>query len=147
MNNYKIFINQFTKISNTDEYDWIEINDSYSDNLELQFEAPDNSPYKNGIYRIQLEFINNYPQNPPNVKFITKIWHPLVEFSSGKMCQDYFKENWSDDANIKHFLALLKNFLINYNFSSGVNIEAINDIKENIFEKKAKEINKKYAID
>ena len=147
MNYYKNFINQFSKLTNDLNYEWIMIDDGESDNIRLLLEGPENSPYKDGLYKIELEFYDIFPNSPPNVKFITKIWHPLVEYTTGKMCQDYFKENWSDKNNVKNFVDLLQNLLVNYNFSSGVNLDAINDLKEGNFEKKAKEINQKYALE
>jgi peroxin-4 len=147
MNYYKNFINQFSKLTNDLNYEWIMIDDSESDNIRLLLEGPKNSPYEDGLYKIELEFYDIFPNSPPHVKFITKIWHPLVEYITGKMCQDYFKENWSDKNNVKNFVDLLQNLLVNYNFSSGVNLDAINDLKEGNFEKKAKEINQRYALE
>ena len=37
---------------------------------------PCDSPYKNGIFEVQIGFTENYPFEPPRVKFNTKVLHP-----------------------------------------------------------------------
>ncbi len=145
MNYSNKFLLQLSKVCQDDNYDWVMLDENYSDEIRLLFEGPKNSPYEGGLFRVKLDFEDYFPNKPPVVKFITRLWHPLVEFSSGKMCQDYFKENWSTDCDVKKFLELLKNMLTNYNHSSGINLDAINDISEGTFENKVKSLTEKYA--
>lgn len=145
MNYSKKFLLQLSKICQDETYEWVMLDENSCDEIRLLFEGPTNSPYEGGLFRVKLDFEDHFPNKPPIVKFITRIWHPLVEFSSGKMCQDYFKENWTNDCDAKKFLELLRNMLINYNHTSGINLDAINDINEGIYEKKAKDFTEKYA--
>lgn len=37
---------------------------------------PENSPFEGGTFKLQLEFTDEYPNKPPKVKFLTKMFHP-----------------------------------------------------------------------
>lgn len=38
--------------------------------------------YKDGRFKFRMHF-EEFPQKPPKVYFISKVWHPLVELASG----------------------------------------------------------------
>lgn len=150
MNNSKDFLRQMSKIMTNPEYEWVMLDDSNdNENIRLLFEGPKNSVYENGLYRVTLDFYDKFPNKPPKVLFKTKIWHPLIEFSSGKMCHDYFTENWDEKtSDVKTFLNLLNALLSNYKMTTGsaVNHDALAQINNNTFDEVAKNINEKYAI-
>ena len=56
--------------------------------------GPTETVYEGGIFFLTIEFPENYPYKPPKVRFITKIYHPNIN-SSGGICLDILKENWS----------------------------------------------------
>lgn len=39
-------------------------------------EGPSGTVYEGGIFEVNVEIGNQYPFEPPKMKFITKIWHP-----------------------------------------------------------------------
>ena len=41
-------------------------------------DGPDESLFENGSFFLTLQFPEDYPNNPPLVKFITKIFHPNI---------------------------------------------------------------------
>jgi len=42
--------------------------------------GPPDSPYSEGWFKLKFEVGANYPQNPPKVKFVTRVYHPNVHF-------------------------------------------------------------------
>lgn len=46
---------------------------------------PMNPPYNKGAFRVQMIFPTDYPFKPPNIQFLTRIYHPNVD-ESGAVC-------------------------------------------------------------
>ena len=42
-------------------------------------------PYKGGMYKFEIRFPQNYPLKHPEVFFINKIIHPLIQDNTGKL--------------------------------------------------------------
>jgi len=47
--------------------------------------GPEETPYFRGIYTLYVQFPENYPNSPPNVRFLTPIYHCNIN-SSGRIC-------------------------------------------------------------
>ena len=56
--------------------------------------GPRDSPYQGGVFWLKIHFPKDYPFKPPKVMFLTKIYHPNIS-SSGAICIDILKDNWS----------------------------------------------------
>jgi peroxin-4 len=38
---------------------------------------------------------NDYPVTPPSITFVSKVFHPNVNFGTGEICLDILKKEWS----------------------------------------------------
>ncbi len=65
--------------------------------------GPENSPYKGGIFKLLINFPEDYPFHPPKIRFVTKIYHCNVN-NSGGICLDILKDQWSPALTISKIL-------------------------------------------
>lgn len=147
MNGLHIFYKQFQTLSQNPEYEWIDFEKEQDDPFCLSFEAPQGTPYEGGLFRISLEGLQGFPDIPPIVKFQTRIWHPLVEFQTGHVCKDAFKEGWNPKEGLKGFLQKLQEFLNPQRVEIAINYEASAELEQHdgSFEVHAMQITQKYA--
>ena len=77
------------------------IRPSENDNLKwnVVFFGMQDSPYENGVFKLVLTFCHEYPFKPPQVKFLSKMFHPNVS-PDGNVCQEIFQKNWSPDTTV-----------------------------------------------
>lgn len=72
--------------------------------------GPNDTPYSNGIFKLNIEFPYNYPFSPPIVNFITKIYHCNIN-NSGGICLDILKDQWSPVLTINKILLSILSLL------------------------------------
>jgi len=65
--------------------------------------GPSESPYEGGVFFLDINFPEDYPYKPPRVVFSTKIYHPNIN-SSGGICLDILKDQWSPALTISKVL-------------------------------------------
>ena len=68
--------------------------------------GPKESPYENGVFYLIIEFPKDYPFKPPKIYFKTKIYHCNVN-SSGGICLDILKDQWSPALTLSKILFLI----------------------------------------
>ena len=56
--------------------------------------GPDDTEWEGGVFKMLMEFSEQYPNKPPDVRFITKTFHPNV-YADGRICLDILMNNWS----------------------------------------------------
>ena len=76
--------------------------------------GPKNSPYENGVFYLDIHFTKDYPFKPPIINFKTKIYHPNIS-SSGMICLDILKTNWSPALTLSHVLLSICSLLTDPN--------------------------------
>jgi len=72
--------------------------------------GPRDSPYQGGVFWLKIHFPKDYPFKPPKVMFLTKIYHQNIS-SSGAICIDILKDNWSPALTISKVLLCICSLL------------------------------------
>ena len=83
-------------------------------NWEATIIGPSDSPYSGGIFKLKLQFCDDFPFKPPKVKFITKILHPNID-CYGNICLDILNKNWSPVLNVTKLLLSISSLLTDPN--------------------------------
>ena len=110
--------------------------------------GPDKSCYENRLFKLLLIFPENYPEDPPDIRFITKIYHPNIS-EDGVICISSNSTDWNPNSNIINIIYSIYVLLKKPNLDHGLNKEALmlykNDYQS--FAKKAKEFNDENAYE
>ncbi|OVA12790.1 Ubiquitin-conjugating enzyme [Macleaya cordata] len=111
--------------------------------------GPSCSPFEDGVFFVSISFPPTYPHNPPDIKFITKVYHPNID-DLGNIDLDILKDEWSPALSISNTLLSICSFLADPHVDNDdttcnpTAIEYRNDRKE--YNKIAGEWTQKYAI-
>ena len=76
--------------------------------------GPSETPYQNGIFKLDIHFPTDYPFKPPNIKFKTKIYHCNIS-NEGCICLDILKDKWSPALTISKVLLSICSLLCDPN--------------------------------
>eukprot|EP00466_Bigelowiella_natans_P020382 jgi/Bigna1/57667/fgenesh1_pm.24_\ len=82
--------------------------------------GPDNSPWEGGVFRLHLTFTDEYPNKPPKVIFISKMFHPNI-YEDGNICLDILQNMWSPMLNLTAILTSIQSLLTDPNTKSPAN--------------------------
>ena len=91
--------------------------------------GPSDTPFEDGTFRLLLLFDEQYPNKPPQVKFISEMFHPNV-YASGELCLDILQNRWSPTYDVSSILTSVQSLLNDPNISSPANVEAANLYKD-----------------
>merc|ERR1711870_209027 len=73
--------------------------------------GPEATPYAGGDFHINITIPADYPYNPPQMKFDTKIWHPNISSQTGAICLDVLGKEWSPALTIRTALLSIQALL------------------------------------
>ena len=85
--------------------------------------GPDDTPWEGGTFQLVMEFTEDYPNKPPIVKFVTKMFHPNI-YADGKICLDILGNQWSPIYDVAAVLTSIQSLLSDPNPQSPANAEA-----------------------
>jgi len=109
--------------------------------------GPEDTPYFEGRYVIDIEIPQDYPYTPPKMKFATKIWHPNVSSQTGAICLDVLGKEWSPALSIRTALLSIQALLSAPEPDDPQDAEVAKMFKSDkvLFEKTAKYWNETFA--
>ncbi|CAF3693239.1 unnamed protein product [Rotaria sp. Silwood1] len=110
---------------------------------------PDSDIFKEGAFQIEMKLPPNFPFDPPEVRFLTPIYHPNVG-KDGKFCNELLKKEakWTNTTPLVEVVkAVVQNIdhpNIDYSFSFELGREYTENYPE--FNRKALEFVRKHAL-
>mmetsp|Transcript_8812 Transcript_8812/g.7787 ORF Transcript_8812/g.7787 Transcript_8812/m.7787 type:complete len:172 (+) Transcript_8812:19-534(+) len=124
-------------------------------NWTMIFEGPSDTLYEGGFFKALLKFPEDYPNNPPDMKFVTEMWHPNI-YPDGKVCisilhppgedamneQETADERWRPILGVESIILSVISMLSDPNLDSPAHIDAAKHFKEDRagFNKKVKKL-------
>lgn len=87
------------------------------------------TPFEDGTFKLLLTFDESYPNKPPSVKFLSRMFHPNV-YASGELCLDILQNRWSPTYDVSAILTSVQSLLNDPNSASPANVEAAQLWKE-----------------
>ena len=93
--------------------------------------GPEGTPYHGGIFTLRIDFPTDYPFKPPKVVFLTKIYHCNIN-SSGGICLDILKDQWSPALTISKILLRICSLMYDHNPDDPLMPEIADMYKNNI---------------
>ncbi|KAL8450875.1 hypothetical protein Emag_002981 [Eimeria magna] len=69
--------------------------------------GPEDTPWEGGTFQLELRFSNDYPNKPPHVRFLSKLFHPNV-YNDGNICLDILQTQWSPIYDISAILTSIQ---------------------------------------
>lgn len=69
--------------------------------------GPADTPFEDGTFRLVMQFEEQYPNKPPQVKFISEMFHPNV-YATGELCLDILQNRWSPTYDVAAVLTSIQ---------------------------------------
>ena len=92
--------------------------------------GPEETPFEDGTFKLVINFDESYPNKPPIIRFITKIFHPNI-YADGNICLDILQNKWSPAYDVANILTSIQSLLCDPNPDSLANAQAATMFREN----------------
>ena len=90
---------------------------------DLTLFGPNKTEWDGSIFRMTMDFPQDYPHTQPLVKFVDIPFHPNV-YQNGKICIDILQNNWSSAYDVTSIMTAIETLLVDPNPNSPANNEA-----------------------
>jgi ubiquitin-protein ligase len=107
--------------------------------------GPKDSPYENGKFKLNIKIPQDYPDDPPVVKIMTKTYHPNIKDSN--ICLDILDNNWKPTYTLSKVFESIYYLLKTPNPNDPLSAEVNSVYQRNyqLYLETAKEWTEKYA--
>ncbi len=131
-------ITEFEKLSNDSDINncfGVDYYDPDVDNPDVKhwqitLIPPKGTDYEGGFYKLEAKFTNDYPTSPPKMRFLTKIFHCNIGFSSGDICLNSLQDKWNSNLTMEDILNHIIILLYKQRPDSPMNGDAANLYKD-----------------
>ena len=119
---------------------------------KLGLQPSRDTPYEKGVFKLEIEVGERYPNEPPKIKFLTPIYHPNID-DAGRICINTLKNPphgvFSPGMTLGSLLTSIQILLSNPNPNDPLMEEICAEYKSNysLFLEKARKMTEKYAVD
>lgn len=121
------------------------------EHLEAQIVGRVGSPYEGGVFKLKIDVPERYPFEPPQVTFVTPIYHPNID-SAGRICLNILKlppsGGWKPCLNISTILTSIQVLMAEPNPDDPLMADIANEFKydNEEFKQKARLWTQKHAM-
>jgi len=114
---------ELIRLMNNNTPDFIfKINPENLRHIYVDMKGPNNTCYSDGIFKLELFIPKGYPFDPLKVRFLTKIYHPNIDFL-GRICLDILKDKWTPALQIQTVVLSIQVLLSSPNLEDPLNIK------------------------
>lgn len=106
------------------------------------FQGPVDTPYEGGLFTVLVYFPDDFPSNPPEIKFEQRMWHPNI-YPDGRVCisilhppgtdifneQEKAEERWRPILGVESIIMSVISLLGEPNVESPANVDAAVNLK------------------
>lgn len=125
--------------------------DDQLSSLSASVMGPEDSPYKGGLFQLEIQIPDNYPYEPPRIKFLTPVYHPNID-KTGLICLDLLKMppkgGWKPTICLANLLVAVRDLLGDPNPDDPLEGDIANEFKMdyNLFASKARKHTQENAM-
>ena len=113
----------------------IEVNPKNFFSWDVLLIGPPETIFEGCIFKCQFKFSSEYPNRPPEFKFLSNLYHPNI-YPDGKVCisilhegtdeynYEHISERWNPSHSVNSILMSILSMLPNPNFESPANVDA-----------------------
>uniref|UniRef100_A0A8C7XPB8 Ubiquitin-conjugating enzyme E2 T n=1 Tax=Oryzias sinensis TaxID=183150 RepID=A0A8C7XPB8_9TELE len=119
-------------------------NDEQIDDLRAQIVGGSGTPYEGGLFSLEIKVPERYPFEPPNIRFLTPIYHPNID-NSGRI---YLLKLKIPSLNISTVLTSIQLLMAEPNPDDPLMADIVPEFKYNkhVFLEKARKVTQEHAV-